>query len=91
MKLKVLDQIHVSAVQADTLQPGQEITVSETVGEALLKQHPTTFEQLDEEAEDDAEGDAKAAEEPQNKAAPAHADKAVTAPKRKRKGAQGAE
>lgn len=85
-KLKVTDQIHVSSVQADTLQPRQEITVTNSLAEQLLKQHPASFEDLG----DAEEADEKAAPEPENKAAPAHADKAVIGLERKRKPKKGA-
>lgn len=48
MRLKALDQIHVSAVQADSLRPNQEFDVSDAAGADLMKAHPGKFEQLDE-------------------------------------------
>ncbi len=33
MKLKALDQFHISSVSADTLKPGQEFHVSDSFGE----------------------------------------------------------
>jgi hypothetical protein len=77
MKLRVLDQINVTAVRSDTLQPREEIEVDDDFGARLLKQHPTAFEQVE-----DGE---KAAPEHADKAKPAHADKAAPGPKRKRK------
>lgn len=40
MKLKVLDQIHISAVKADSLRPGEEFEVSYGYGKELLHRHP---------------------------------------------------
>lgn len=61
MKLRVLDQIHISAVQADTLQPRQEIEVSDALGRELLDRHPDKLAEIPGE---------KAAPEPLNKKAP---------------------
>jgi hypothetical protein len=66
MKLKVLEQIHVSAVSSETLRRGQEIEVSDASGEDLLKHHPDKFERATKK---------KAA--PQNKQAPAPANKSA--------------
>ncbi|SCY95902.1 hypothetical protein SAMN05660666_03886 [Novosphingobium aromaticivorans] len=65
MKLKVLEQIHVSAVSSDTLRRGQEIEVSNAAGEDLLKFHPDKFEQVAGKC-----GGAKKAAVPENKQAP---------------------
>lgn len=64
MKLRALDQIHVSSVQADSLRPGQEFEVSETLGLQLLKTLPV-------ECVVDAESAEKAAPDHENKAEPA--------------------
>ncbi|WP_408585925.1 hypothetical protein [Novosphingobium sp.] len=61
MDLIVKDQLHLSAVQADTLRPGQTISVSATLGEELLAKFPAHFE--------------KAARAPRNKRAPAAENK----------------
>lgn len=37
MKLKALDQISISSVQADSLRPGQQFVVSDALGNDLLK------------------------------------------------------
>lgn len=47
MKLKALDQIHISSVKPDSLRPGEEFEVGEDAGKALLKQHPSMFRRLD--------------------------------------------
>lgn len=67
MKLKALDQIHVSSVKADSLRPGEEFEVNDVQGAELLKAHPNRFEQI---------GGAKAEPKPANKAEPAPANKA---------------
>lgn len=86
MKLKALDQISLSAVQADSLRPGQEFFVNKTTGEDLLKAHPSKFEKI---SDDDAPADSKPAPEPisatkaedppKNKAKPAPANKSTRA------------
>ncbi len=74
MKLKVLDQISLSAVQASTLANGDEIDVSDSLGEELLKRHPSTFEEI-------GGGEKKkAARKPKNKAAQTPRNKAAGAP-----------
>jgi len=91
MKLKALDQIHVSSVQADSLRKGQEFRVSDALGAELLKRHPTTFEQLaDDEADADAYAGEKAAPEPLNKAEPAPPNKAASRPRKKPAGSPAA-
>ncbi len=72
MKLKVLDQIHVSAVQSDSLRPGQRIEVSDAYGAELLARHPAKFA---------AENGEKAEPAPKNKVEPAPKNK--TAPNNK--------
>lgn len=57
MDLIVKDQMHISSIQADTLRPGQKVTVSAALGEELLAKFPSHFE--------------KAARKPRNKKAPA--------------------
>lgn len=77
MKLRALDQIHVSSVKPDSLRKGEEFEVSDAAGADLLKKHPAKFEQV---AGDAAQ---KAEPAPRNKAESAPANKA--APKRNRK------
>lgn len=48
MKLRAIDQVHVSAVKADTIRPGEVFDVSDSQGEALLKARPGAFEHVDE-------------------------------------------
>lgn len=97
MKLKALDQIHISSVKADSLKPGDEFSVSAALGDELLKKHPGKFVNLDAEAkstegeQDTKENDvteksenaAKAEAAPQNKAEDAPANKAETGSKSK--------
>lgn len=37
MKLKAIDQLHVSSVKPDSLRPGEEFEVSDAAGKELLK------------------------------------------------------
>lgn len=60
MRLRAKDQIHISSVQADSLQPGQEFEVADAAGAELLKRHPATFEEISEAV--------KAEPAPENKA-----------------------
>lgn len=77
MKLNVLDQIHVSSVQADSLKRGDQIDVSEALGAELLRAHPQSFAK-EGGAKPTAKPRAKAKPVAKNKAAPAHAGKAAT-------------
>lgn len=78
MRLKALHQIHVSAVKADSIRPGEEFSISDSAGADLLKRHPDKFEQLEDieqqeeipevTSEQTAEGqDGKQDESPDNK------------------------
>lgn len=80
MKLKALDQISISSVKSDSLRPNEEFSVSKSLGQELLKLHPTKFAVVD-----DAEAEeAKAEPAPDNKAeSAAPANKAVTSRKAK--------
>lgn len=80
MKLKALDQIHVSAVQSDSLRAGQEFEVGDDLGRELLTRHPNTFEEVPEAPEPAPE---KAARRPRNKAAPKAANKKGARPRNK--------
>lgn len=71
MKLKVLEQIHISSVSSETLRRGQEIEVSDATGEELLAKHADKFELLM------AQRSAKAAVAAVNKQAPAPKNKSV--------------
>jgi len=73
MKLRVHDQMHVSAVQSEPLRAGQEIDVSDDLGAELLARHPGNFAQVG----------GKSAPKPKNKALPAPPNKA--APRRRAK------
>ncbi len=70
MKLKALDQIHISAVKADSLRPNEEFEVSDSLGAELLKKHPGALEDLGGIAE-------KAEKAPKNKAAPKPTNKSA--------------
>lgn len=60
MKIKVVDQIHISALSADTLRPGQLIDMADAAeARRLLKLHPTALQPV---------GGAKALPAPANKA-----------------------
>lgn len=65
MKLKALDQIHVSSVKADSLRPGEEFEVGDALGKELVAKHPQRFAVLEGAAEADGE---KAEKPPANKA-----------------------
>ena len=70
MKLKVLDQIHVSSVSSDSLQPRQEIEVSDELGKELLNRHPATFHRIREPKKKAQQTPPnKAAQDPENKSA----------------------
>lgn len=75
MQLRALEQIHVSAVQADTIRPGQNFEISDAAGQDLLKKHPTKFERVDADGPVHAEAAEKSEPPPQNKAEPAPTNK----------------
>ena len=75
MRLKVVDQIHVSSIQADSLRPGDEIGVTPEEGLALLSAHPDKFERLPDSGADHVHAE-KAERPPINKMSPAPANKA---------------
>lgn len=73
MKLKALDQIHISSVKRDALAAGEEFEVSDAYGAELMKAHPMKFRRLDEEPdikveEPASDGGEKAEDPPANKA-----------------------
>ncbi len=78
MRLKAgpVTTMHISGVKADSIRPGEQFTVSDAAGEALLKAHPGKFEKLD--GGDAAEEKSEA--KPKNKVEPPHPDKAETPP-----------
>lgn len=84
MRLKVIDQIQVTAVQADVLKPGQEIAVSAALGGELLKRLPRSFEELNDAASDEdvAMTAEKSSPAPDNKAEPAAPANKATAPRK---------
>jgi hypothetical protein len=65
MRLKALDQIHISSVQADSLRRGQIFHVSDVTGAELLMKHPALFERLDDSQD---EGEKAEGAAPLNKA-----------------------
>lgn len=84
MKLRATDQLHVSAVRADSLRPGDEFEVSDTLGEELLKKHANRVQRVEGGEPDAAESGEKAETAPQNKAegaAPANKAERPTATK----------
>lgn len=76
MQLRAIEQIHISAVQADTIRPGQTFDISDSAGNDLLKKHPTKFERADADGPVHAEVAEKSEPAPQNKAEPAPTNKA---------------
>ena len=46
MRLKALDQIHLSSVRPDSLRVGEEFDVSDALGGELMEKHPTRFERV---------------------------------------------
>lgn len=84
MKLEIIDQIHVSWVQADSLRPGDQISVTPEQGEGLLKAHPDKFKKLAGSGADHVHAE-KAEPAPLNKMEAAPANKAKAAPKKKAK------
>ncbi|MGD9946428.1 MAG: hypothetical protein AB7O91_04060 [Sphingomonas sp.] len=70
MKIRVLDQIHISSVSADTLTRGDTFEVDDAEGSKMLKLHPQTLEPI---------AGAKKKRAPANKAAPAAANKSAGA------------
>lgn len=69
MKLKATDQIHISSVKSDSLRPGEEFEVSDSLGRELLDKHPNKVAEIG---------------VPKEKAEPAPANKAEkAAPKNK--------
>lgn len=72
MKLKALDQVHVSAVKNDSLRPGEVFEVSDEVGKELLKRKPALVVEIASESAAKAEPALanKKALPPANKAAP---------------------
>lgn len=96
MKLRALDQVHISSVQPDSLRPGQVFEVTNATGKELMKAHPHLFEEASaEEDEPEAAKDRPAAEPSvamndrrtaprrDEKDEPAPANKAEPAPDRK--------
>lgn len=87
MKLRALDQVHISAVRPDSLRPGDEFVVSDSAGADLLKAIPTKLERIGDDmpepAAQPAPVSAKAEQTHPNKAASAPANKAETRRKAK--------
>jgi hypothetical protein len=65
MKIKLIDQLHISEVSSDTLPGGSVVDVSDSTGADLVKRGLAT-----------KVGGAKAASAPRNKAAPVSRNKA---------------
>ena len=69
MKLKALDQMHISSVKSESLRPGEEFEVSDAVAAEILNAHPTKFLRTDGK---------KAERAPQNKAERVPTNKTIT-------------
>jgi hypothetical protein len=76
MKLKAIDQLHISAVKPDSLRPGEAFEVSDAAGQALLKAHPGKVQRLDVDGPQNV--GQKAERQPDNKAEKAPPNKAET-------------
>ena len=50
MQLQALEQFHISSVSSDTIKPGQEFVVSESLGNELIKKHPGMFIKVSEKS-----------------------------------------
>jgi hypothetical protein len=85
MRLKALDQIHISTVQSDTIRPGQEFEVSDALGSELLKKHPKVFRRVSARAERPAAAESA----PQSEAAPASPSVSVSNKQERRGGESG--
>lgn len=86
MKLRALDQLHISSVKSDTLRPGEEFEMSDAAGEDLVNKHPDKVKRIDDsqcESADEAVPILKSEAAPKNKAEVAPANKAD---QRKRQG-----
>jgi hypothetical protein len=87
MKLRALDQVHISSVQADSLRPGQEFEVTDDLGTKMLKSLPGQLARVDEpfagKGDHDDNGTTGGAKEPapaEEKAEPAAPEnKAISA------------
>jgi hypothetical protein len=78
MKLRALDQVHISSVQSDSLRPGQEFEVSDDLGNKMLKSLPGLLAQVEPESAA-AEPAAEPAAAPAEKSEPHHPNKAEPA------------
>lgn len=87
MKLRALDQVHISAVQPNSLRPGDEFVVSDASGADLLKAIPDKLERIGDDMPEPTAApapiSAKADKTHPNKAASAPANKAETRRKAK--------
>lgn len=83
MKMRVVDQLHLSSLGPETMGKGAEFEVSDAMGEDLLKKGVAT--RVDgEAAEAAAESGEKAEAAPDNKAEKPPANKAEKSARRKR-------
>jgi hypothetical protein len=83
MQLQALEQIHISAVQPDTIRPGQVFHISDSAGDDLLKKHPAKFVRVDAGDPDSGDPAEKSEAPPQNKAEPTPANKSASTKKAK--------
>lgn len=75
MRLKVIDQIHISSIRPDSLRPGDEIGVTGEEGLVLLAAHPDKFERVPDSGADHVHAE-KAEQPPLNKMSAPLANKA---------------
>lgn len=89
MKMKVVDQLHISSVGPEVMGKGKEFEVSAAVGKELEKKgHAVRVDQDEDDQHENSQEPAqaeKAEEAPANKAEPAPANKAEHQDGRRRK------
>lgn len=87
MKLRALDQLHISAVKPDSLRPGEEFVIGDAAGADLLRALPGKLERIGDDKPQPTAApapiSAKADKTHPNKAASAPANKAETRRKAK--------
>ena len=85
MRLKAIDQVHISAAKSESLRPGEEFDVSDDLGKELLEKHPGLFVLVAEQkqSEDEMSDQNTPVSAPKEKSAPAPQNKAEAAPANK--------
>ncbi|MFZ5736316.1 MAG: hypothetical protein ACOY6K_05475 [Pseudomonadota bacterium] len=81
MRLRAIDQVHISSVKSDSLRPGDEFEVSDSAGAELLAKLPGKVAQLGDAAT--TVTNEKAAPPPQNKAEDPPSNKSKPKPRSK--------